>query len=67
MSHMSAKYPVPTSYRLTDDCRIMIRQIAENLGISMSAVIEIAVRQLAQEGLDAKVIQVSPLPERETD
>lgn len=35
-----------TSYYLTDDCRESLRRLADHYGLSMAAVIEVAVRTL---------------------
>lgn len=38
-----------TSFRLSDDGRGLIVRLARRLGVSQSAVVEIAVRRLAQQ------------------
>jgi hypothetical protein len=39
---------------LSDRCRVLIRRIAEHLGIKDAAVLEIAVRRLADQELPAE-------------
>jgi hypothetical protein len=43
----------PTSFRLSPECRELLRRIGERLGIRDSAVIEIAVRRLAAQELES--------------
>lgn len=39
---------VPTSFRLSEECRRLIRELAEQLGVKDAAVIELAIRRMAQ-------------------
>lgn len=48
----------PTSFRLTDGTRTLLAALAEHLGISQVAVIEMAVRQLARR-------EQTPLPKKD--
>jgi hypothetical protein len=41
----------PTSFRLSEECRLLIRRIGQPLGIKDAAVVEIAVRRLAEREL----------------
>jgi hypothetical protein len=50
----------PTSYRLSDECRKLIEQLAGTLGISQAGVIEQAIRKFARAELPA---QSGPVPE----
>jgi len=43
----------PTSYRLSDECRNLIEQLAEALGISQAGVVEQAIRKFARTELSA--------------
>jgi hypothetical protein len=45
----------PKSYRLSEECRKLIEELARVLGISQTAVVEFAVRKLAKVELGAKV------------
>lgn len=38
----------PTSMRLTKEAKLLIREIAKKLGINQTAVVELAVRRLAE-------------------
>lgn len=37
-----------TSYRLTDEAQMMIKKLSENMGISHTSVLEVAIRDLAR-------------------
>jgi hypothetical protein len=39
----------PTSFRLSEECRALLRSIAQRMGIKDAAVVELAVRRLAKE------------------
>lgn len=41
----------PTSFRLSGEALSLIRELAERLGLSQAAVVEMAVRLLAEERL----------------
>lgn len=41
----------PTSFRLSPECRQMIRDLAMHLGVKDAAVIELAVRRMAVQEL----------------
>jgi biotin operon repressor len=52
-----------TSYALTEDCRKLLTELARKLGLSRTAIIELAVRRLAQaEGVHVEGAQDSPKP-----
>jgi hypothetical protein len=38
----------PTSFRLSEDCQALLERLAEHLGITRTAVLEMAVRKLAR-------------------
>ena len=55
---METQYNTPTSFRLSDDAKILIEQLAQHTGMSKTSVVELAVRRLAQiEGLREPLIQ----------
>jgi predicted transcriptional regulator len=50
---MKTKEAVTTSLRLTPDGKRLLRELATKLGITMVAVIEIAIREIAKrEGIE---------------
>ena len=53
-----------TSFRLSDECREDIRQIAETLGIRDAGAVELAVRYFVKKGLEKFVGQEIPTPKR---
>jgi hypothetical protein len=46
---------LPSSYRLSEGCQQLLKQMSDHLGISQAGVIEQAVRKLARaEGVEAE-------------
>ena len=54
----------PTSYRLSEECRQELRQIANKLGIRDAGAIEVAVRFFVQNGLAKFIGKEIPVPRR---
>jgi len=42
------KSPVVTTVRLTEEAKALLRQLSEDMGISQTAVLELAIRQMAK-------------------
>ena len=47
------KYPI--SFRLTEQAQILLKRMAEKLGVSQVAIIELAIREKAQKIIDASI------------
>jgi hypothetical protein len=43
----------PTTYRLSEEARALLEEMAARNGISQTAVLELAIRQMARRELDA--------------
>jgi hypothetical protein len=56
----------PTSFRLSAECRKLIRRLAEALGVRDAAVVEIAVRRMARQELPG-ARKGTGKPRRETE
>jgi hypothetical protein len=46
-----------TSFRLSDEALTLIRELSAALGVSQAAVIEMAVRKIAKQHIDAGLVE----------
>lgn len=56
----------PTSFRLTDPALRLIVALADKMGLSQAAVVEVAVRKLAKDE-DVAILDCVPAPRGERD
>jgi hypothetical protein len=59
-----ARSKLPTSFRFSDEARRMIEQLAELHGLSHTAVVEMAVRQLGRRDLGEAAGRTEPAPKK---
>jgi len=66
-THPMGRHKFPSSYRLSEECRALIDQLSEALGISQAGVIEQAVRKLARAELPEAPAKPAPKPTKKKE